>query len=58
MFSLGGGGVLVWFVLSRLRTRARSLKPAMAMPGAPPPPDDPDFARYREAIERDTEKLD
>ena len=57
-FSLGGGGVLVWFVLSRLRTRARSLKPALAMAGGSPPPDDPDFARYRDAIERDTEKLD
>ena len=57
-FSLGSGGVLVWFILSRLRTRARAMKPALATAGGPAPKEDPDFARYRDAIERDTEKLD
>ncbi len=53
-FSLVLGGVVVWFVLKRLR--GNKLHPATA--GGPGLDDDPDFARYREAIERDTEKLD
>ena len=57
-FSLAAGGALVWFVLRRMRTQARGMKPAMAVAGAPPSAsDDPDFARYRDAIERDTEHL-
>jgi cytochrome c-type biogenesis protein CcmH/NrfF len=53
-FSLGLGGVVVWFVLRRLR--GNRLHPATA--GGPRIDHDPDFARYRDAIERDTEKLD
>ena len=48
---------LVWFVLRRMRTHAQALKPAMAAAGGPPAPDDAEFARYRDAIERDTEHL-
>jgi cytochrome c-type biogenesis protein CcmH/NrfF len=54
-FSLALGTVIVWFVLKRLRGNAR-LHPATA--GGPGIDDDPDFARYRDAIEKDTEKLD
>jgi cytochrome c-type biogenesis protein CcmH/NrfF len=53
-FSLLLGGVVVWMVLRRLRTA--KLHPAAA--GGPAIDNDPDFARYREAIEKDTEKLD
>ena len=53
-FSLALGGVVVWMVLRRLRgsriQHATANGPAVA--------DDPDFARYRDAIEKDTEKLD
>jgi cytochrome c-type biogenesis protein CcmH/NrfF len=57
-FSLALGGVVVWFVLRRLR--GAKLHPATAG-GAVlrrEPDNDPVFARYRDAIERDTEKLD
>jgi cytochrome c-type biogenesis protein CcmH/NrfF len=53
-FSLILGGVVVWVVLKRLR--GGKLNPATA--GGPAIDNDPDFARYREAIEKDTEKLD
>ena len=53
-FSLALGGVVVWVVLRRLR--GNKLKPAVA--GGPVIDHDPDFARYRDAIEKDTEKLD
>jgi cytochrome c-type biogenesis protein CcmH/NrfF len=53
-FSLALGGVVVWMVLKRLR--GSSLKPATA--SGPAIDNDPDFARYRDAIEKDTEKLD
>ena len=53
-FSLALGGVVVWMVLRRLR--GNKMRPATA--GGPPVDNDPDFARYRDAIERDTEKLD
>ena len=53
-FSLALGGVVVWMVLRRLRH-----KPQAAAAGGPAiSDDDPDYARYREAIEKDTEKLD
>ncbi len=52
-FSLGLGGIVVWVVLKRLR----GSKPQPVAAG-PKIDDDPDFARYRAAIERDTEKLD
>jgi cytochrome c-type biogenesis protein CcmH/NrfF len=50
-FSLALGGVVVWFVLRRLR-HGQKIRTAAASDN------DPDFARYREAIERSTEKLD
>jgi cytochrome c-type biogenesis protein CcmH/NrfF len=53
-FSLALGGVVVWFVLRRLR--GNKLHHATA--GGPVIDNDPDFARYRDAIEKDTEKLD
>lgn len=55
-FSLALGAVVVWFVLRRLRSNTSKLQPAAA--GGPAIDNDPDFARYRDAIERDTEKLD
>ena len=54
-FSLALGGVVVWMVLRRLRGSG-GLKPAVA--AGPVPDNDPVYARYREAIEKDTEKLD
>ena len=53
-FSLALGAVVVWAVLRKLR--GNKLHPATA--GGPKVDNDPDYARYREAIERDTEKLD
>jgi cytochrome c-type biogenesis protein CcmH/NrfF len=52
-FSLALGGVVVWMVLKRLRH-----KPQPVAAGRPVVDNDPDFARYRDAIEKDTEKLD
>jgi cytochrome c-type biogenesis protein CcmH/NrfF len=49
--SLAGGAVVVWLVVRKLRRG--SLKPA----GGGSAVDDPVFARYRDAIEKDTEKL-
>jgi cytochrome c-type biogenesis protein CcmH/NrfF len=54
-FSLVLGGVVVWFVLRRLRGSSK-LRPAAV--GGPAIDNDPEFAKYRDAIERDTEKLD
>lgn len=53
-FSLALGGIIVWFVLRNLRRG----KLQVAASGKAPVKDDPEFARYRDAIERDTEKLD
>ncbi len=53
-FSLALGGVVVWFVLRRLR--GERLRHATA--AGPAIDNDPDFARYRDAIEKDTAKLD
>ncbi len=53
--SLGLGGLALIFVLRRVRAH-HSLRPAAA--GGPPVDDDPALARYRDAIERDTERLD
>jgi cytochrome c-type biogenesis protein CcmH/NrfF len=58
-FSLALGGVVVWMVLRRLRGG----KMQTATAGGPGVGSriadrDPDFARYRDAIEKDTEKLD
>lgn len=46
--SLAGGGLLLFFVVRRLTARPAPVAAA----------EDPAFARYREAIEKDTEKLD
>ena len=53
-FSLLLGGIVVWAVLKHLRSS--KMTPATA--AGPAIDNDPDFARYREAIEKDTEKLD
>ncbi len=52
--SLGFGAILVWAILRRVRAH-HGLKPAVA---GGPPIDDPTLARYRDAIEKDTAKLD
>jgi cytochrome c-type biogenesis protein CcmH/NrfF len=52
--SLAAGGVVVWLVVKRMRG-GKPLKPAAAGPALD---DDPVLARYRDAIEKDTEKLD
>lgn len=52
---LVAGGFVTWMVVKRLRGPVAK-KPATA--GGPPLDDDPLLARYRDAIEKDTEKLD
>jgi len=54
--SLGVGGIAILFILRRVRVHHTPLKPAAA--GGPPLDDDPTLARYRDAIEKDTAKLD
>jgi cytochrome c-type biogenesis protein CcmH/NrfF len=54
--SLGVGAIAILFVLRRVRGHHLPLKPAVA--GGPSADDDPALARYRDAIEKDTEKLD
>lgn len=51
--SLAAGGVVLWFVVRRMRG-TKNLKPAAA---GHAPPDDPVLAKYRDEIEKDTEKL-
>jgi cytochrome c-type biogenesis protein CcmH/NrfF len=51
--SLGAGGVLLWFVVKRMRG-TKHLKPAVAGHAIA---DDPVLAKYRDEIEKDTEKL-
>jgi cytochrome c-type biogenesis protein CcmH/NrfF len=53
--SLGVGGLAILLILRRVRGH-HPLKPATA--GGPPIDDDPTLARYRDAIEKDTAKLD
>jgi cytochrome c-type biogenesis protein CcmH/NrfF len=50
---LAAGGVVLWLVLKRMRG-AKPLRPAVAGMG---PGDDPVLARYRDAIEKDTDDL-
>jgi cytochrome c-type biogenesis protein CcmH/NrfF len=52
---LGAGAILIVFVLRRMRTH-HPLRPVAA--GGPPFDDDPTLARYRDAIEKDTAKLE
>jgi cytochrome c-type biogenesis protein CcmH/NrfF len=61
--SFGAGILLVAFILMRMRSHARgghNLTPAAAggMPPVSSPEADAAFARYRDAIEKDTDKLD
>jgi cytochrome c-type biogenesis protein CcmH/NrfF len=51
--ALAAGCVIVWLVLQRMRG-SRILHHA----AAGPPVEDPDYARYRGAIEKDTERLE
>src|ERR1019366_9038791 len=54
--SLGIGAIAIFFILRRIRSH-HPLKPAVA--GGPPAiDDDPTLARYRDAIEKDTDRLD
>src|ERR1700679_3412602 len=53
--SLGVGAIAIVFILRRIRGHHPPLKPATA--GGPPMDDDPTLARYRDAIEKDTDKL-
>jgi cytochrome c-type biogenesis protein CcmH/NrfF len=53
--SLGVGGLAVLLILRRVWGH-HPMKPAVA--GGPPMDDDPTLARYRAAIEKDTERLD
>ena len=53
--SLGFGGIAIVFILRRVRNHHPPLKPAAAGPALD---DDPTLARYRDAIEKDTAKLD
>jgi len=58
-FSLALGGVVVWMVLRRLRGQAKMHHATAGGPaGIGIADNDPDYARYRDAIEKDTEKLD
>jgi cytochrome c-type biogenesis protein CcmH/NrfF len=54
--SLGFGAIAIVFILRRIRGHHPPLKPAAA--GGPALDDDPTLARYRDAIEKDTDKLD
>lgn len=56
--SLAGGLVILGFVLLRMRSNARKHSMTPAAAGGPPVADDATFARYRDAIEKDTDKLD
>jgi cytochrome c-type biogenesis protein CcmH/NrfF len=53
--SLAAGGLLLVFILRRVRGHHPPLKPALAGGQAD---DDPTLAQYRDAIEKDIEKLD
>jgi cytochrome c-type biogenesis protein CcmH/NrfF len=51
---LAAGGVLIVLVLARMRNSAHKLQPA----AGPPLQDDAAFTRYRDAIEKDTDRLE
>jgi cytochrome c-type biogenesis protein CcmH/NrfF len=53
--TLALGGVAILFILRRVMSH-RPMRPAVA--GGPPLDDDPDLARYRDAVEKDISKLD
>jgi len=50
-FVLAAGAIL-WFILRFAK------KPPKAVVGGPPIPDDPEYTRYRDTIERDMGRLD
>lgn len=52
--SLGGGALILAFILMRMRSGARKHAMVPAAAGGV----DPDFARYRDAIEKDTDRLE
>jgi cytochrome c-type biogenesis protein CcmH/NrfF len=53
---LAAGGVLIVLVLAKMRSGSHKAK---LQPAAGPPlDDDPSFARYRDAIEKDTDRLE
>jgi cytochrome c-type biogenesis protein CcmH/NrfF len=54
--SLVLGAIAILFILRRVYGQHRPMKPAVA--GGAPPIDDPELARYRDVIEKDTERLD
>lgn len=53
--ALGLGALALWMILRRVRSH-HALKPAVA--AGPPVDDDPTLARYRDAIEKDTARLE
>jgi cytochrome c-type biogenesis protein CcmH/NrfF len=57
--SLGVGAIAIFFILRRIRSH-QPLKPAVAGGHSPhlAGSDDPTLARYRDAIEKDTDRLD
>ena len=57
--ALGLGAIALWAILRRVRAH-HPLKPAVAGgPGIPgPPDDDPTLARYRDAVEKETSRLE
>jgi cytochrome c-type biogenesis protein CcmH/NrfF len=57
--SLGFGAIAIFFILRRIKSGKsghQPLKPSMA--GGAPAIDDPTLARYRDAIEKDTDRLE
>ena len=57
--SLAVGAIAIFFILRRIKSGKpghQPLKPSMA--GAAPSIDDPTLARYRDAIEKDTDRLE
>jgi cytochrome c-type biogenesis protein CcmH/NrfF len=53
--ALALGAIALWMILRRVRAH-HSLKPAVA--GGPPVDDDPELARYRDAVEKETSRLE
>ena len=53
--TLGIGGIAIIFILRRVMSH-HPMKPAVA--GGPPLDDDPELARYRDAVDKDISKLE
>lgn len=56
--SLGFGAIVIVLILRKVRGGAHAAAMQTASAGVAPPVDDPDFARYRDAIEKDTSRLE